>query len=88
MRKVFKYTLVDLARNRFVLAFAFLLFLMAEGLFQLEDDPIKALLSLVQIVLAAGACSRTACVVAVRQRHRAGGRLHGLGYIDLVEAAG
>ncbi|MBK8613858.1 MAG: ABC transporter permease subunit [Flavobacteriales bacterium] len=52
MRKVFKYTLVDLARNRFVLAFAFLLFLMAEGLFQLEDDPIKALLSLVQIVLA------------------------------------
>lgn len=52
MRKVFKYTLIDLARNRFVLAFACLLLLMTEGLFQLETDPIKALLSIVQIVLA------------------------------------
>ncbi len=52
MMKVFKYTLVDLTRNRFVLAFAFLLFGMAEGLFLLENDPIKALLSLVQVALA------------------------------------
>jgi Cu-processing system permease protein len=52
MRKVFKYTLVDLARNRFVLAYAFLLLLLSEGLFQIEGDPIKALLSLVQVVQA------------------------------------
>jgi Cu-processing system permease protein len=52
MVKVLKYTLIDLARNRFVLAYAFLLLLMAEGLFQIDDDPIKALLSLVQVVQA------------------------------------
>jgi Cu-processing system permease protein len=52
MRKVFKYTLIDLARNRFLMAFAFLLLLMTEGLFQVETDPVKALLSIVQIVLA------------------------------------
>lgn len=52
MSKVFKYTLIDLARNRFVLAFAFLLLVMTEGMFQLETDPVKALLSIVQVVLA------------------------------------
>jgi Cu-processing system permease protein len=51
MIKVLKYTLVDLARNRFVLAFAALMFLVAEGLFRIENDPMKALLSLVQVSL-------------------------------------
>ena len=52
MLKVFKYTLLDLARNRFVLGYALLMLLIAQGLFMLESDPMKALLSLVQVVLA------------------------------------
>lgn len=52
MNKVLRYTLIDLARNRFVLAFAFLLLLLSEGLFLLEDDAMKALLSLMQVALA------------------------------------
>ncbi len=52
MLKVFKYTLIDLARNRFVLGYALLMLLVAEGLFLVEDDPTKSLLSLVQVVMA------------------------------------
>ncbi|MBK9273687.1 MAG: ABC transporter permease subunit [Flavobacteriales bacterium] len=52
MGKVLYYTLVDLARNRSVLAFAALLFVVAEGLFLVEADAVKALLSLVQVMLA------------------------------------
>ncbi len=52
MLKVFKYTLLDLTRNRFVMGYALLMLLMAQGLFVLEDDPMKALLSLVQVVMA------------------------------------
>jgi Cu-processing system permease protein len=52
MGKVFKYTLIDLARNRFVLGYAVLMLVLAQGLFILEGDPTKALLSLVQVVLA------------------------------------
>lgn len=52
MLKVFKYTLIDLARNRFVLGYAVLMLLVAQGLFSLEGDPTKALLSLVQVVMA------------------------------------
>lgn len=52
MGKVFKYTLIDLARNRFVLGYALLMLALAQGLFVLEDDPMKAMLSLVQVVLA------------------------------------
>lgn len=52
MHKVFKYTLIDLVRNRFVLGFGLLLFTAAQGLFLLEPEPIEALLSLVQVVLA------------------------------------
>ncbi|MBL7965163.1 MAG: ABC transporter permease [Flavobacteriales bacterium] len=52
MTKVFKYTLIDLARNRFVLGYAVLLMILTQGLFMLEDDAMKALLSLVQVVLA------------------------------------
>lgn len=52
MVKVFKYTLIDLARNRFVLGYALLMLALSQGLFLLEDDPMKAMLSLVQVVLA------------------------------------
>jgi Cu-processing system permease protein len=52
MGKVFKYTLIDLARNRFVVGYAVLMLALAQGLFILEGEPTKALLSLVQVVMA------------------------------------
>lgn len=52
MWKVYKYTLLDLARNRFALGYAALLLLVSVGLFMLEADNTKALISLTQVVLA------------------------------------
>ena len=52
MWKVCKYTLIDLARNKFVLGYAALLLLVTMGLFQLETEPLKSLISLTQVVLA------------------------------------
>lgn len=52
MWKVAKYTLIDLARNKFVIGYAALLLLISTGLFQLEAEPAKALISLTQVVLA------------------------------------
>jgi len=52
MWKVYKYTLLDLARNRFALGYALLLLLVSVGLFMLEADNTKALISLTQVVLA------------------------------------
>lgn len=52
MWKVCKYTLIDLARNRFALGYAVLLLLVSAGLFMLEADPTQALISLTQVVLA------------------------------------
>lgn len=52
MWKVYKYTLLDLARNRFALGYALLLLLVSVGLFMLEADNTKALISLTQVILA------------------------------------
>lgn len=52
MWKVYKYTLIDLARNKFVLGWTLLLMAISLGLFQLEDQPVKAMLSLSQVLLA------------------------------------
>ncbi|MCC7502319.1 MAG: ABC transporter permease subunit [Flavobacteriales bacterium] len=52
MWKVYKYTLLDLARNRFAIGYALLLLLVTVGLFMLEADNTKALISLTQVVLA------------------------------------
>ncbi|MBP7515137.1 MAG: ABC transporter permease [Flavobacteriales bacterium] len=52
MWKVYKYTMLDLARNRFALGYAILLFLLSLGLFFLDDDPVKTLIGLSQVVLA------------------------------------
>ena len=52
MWKVCKYTLIDLARNRFMLVYTLLLLAISWGLFSLEGDPIKGLLALEQVVLA------------------------------------
>jgi Cu-processing system permease protein len=52
MWKVCKYTLIDLARNRFALGYAVLLLAITVGLFMLEPDNTKALITLSQVVLA------------------------------------
>ena len=52
MWKVYKYSLLDLARNRFAAGYALLLLLVSVGLFMLEADNTKALISLTQVVLA------------------------------------
>ena len=52
MWKVYKYTLIDLARNKFVLGWTLLLLAISLGLFQLEDQPVKSMLSLSQVLLA------------------------------------
>jgi len=52
MWKVCKYTLLDLARNRFALGYAALLMIVSVGLFMLEGDPTKALINLTQVLLA------------------------------------
>ncbi|MBL7939967.1 MAG: ABC transporter permease subunit [Flavobacteriales bacterium] len=52
MWKVSKYTLLDLARNRFALGYALLLLAVSAGMFMLEGDNTKALIGLSQIVLA------------------------------------
>lgn len=52
MWKVYKYTLIDLARNKFVGGWLLLLMAISFGLFQLEDEPVKAMLSLSQVLLA------------------------------------
>jgi Cu-processing system permease protein len=52
MWKIFKYTLLDLARNRFAVGYALMLLVVSAGMFMLEGDDIKALIGLAQIVLA------------------------------------
>lgn len=52
MWKVFKYTLLDLLRNRFAVGYALLLLSMSTVLFMLEPDNTKALITLSQVVLA------------------------------------
>jgi len=52
MWKVYKYTLLDLARNRFALGYALLLLLVSMGLFMLEADNMKAMIGLTQVILA------------------------------------
>ena len=52
MWKICKYTLLDLARNRFALGYAALLMLISASLFMLEGDATKALISLSEVLLA------------------------------------
>jgi Cu-processing system permease protein len=51
MTKVMKYALLDLLRSRVVLGYAVSLLAVSWGLFQLESDSSKALLSLINVVL-------------------------------------
>jgi Cu-processing system permease protein len=49
--KVLKYVLYDVLRSRMVIAYALLLFVFSYALFNLESDPSKSVLSLLNIVL-------------------------------------
>lgn len=51
MDKVIKYVLYDILRNRIVIGYTLFLLLMSLGLFQLEQDGAKAVLSLLNVVL-------------------------------------
>ena len=52
MWKVYKYTLLDLARNRFAIGYALMMLAVSAGLFLLEPDNTKALITLTQVMLA------------------------------------
>lgn len=51
MQKITKYVLLDILRNRFMIAFTVVLLLITLSLFMLEDNPQKALLGLMNVVL-------------------------------------
>jgi Cu-processing system permease protein len=51
MLRISRYVFADIARNKVVLAYTIFLFLVTFGLFQIEDDPGKAVLGILNIVL-------------------------------------
>lgn len=51
VRRLVKYVLYDILQNRILLAYTGFLLLVSLGMFQLNDDPSKALVSLLNIVL-------------------------------------
>src|SRR5699024_12247126 len=51
MNKIIKYVIVDILRNKIVIAYTLCLLLLSMGLFSLEDNSEKALVSLMSIVL-------------------------------------
>ena len=51
MKKITKYVLLDILRNRFMIAYTLLLLVISFSLFMLEDTPEKALLGMMNVVL-------------------------------------
>lgn len=51
MRKIVKYVVIDILRNRIMIAYAILLLLLSLSLYALEDNTAKAMLDLLNIVL-------------------------------------
>ncbi len=51
MKKIIKYILIDILKNKIVIAYTMLLFLVSLSLFMLEDNPAKAVLGLLNITL-------------------------------------
>src|SRR5690606_37270702 len=51
MNKLIKYVVLDILRNKIVIAYTAFLFLFASGLFIMEDNPEKSLASLLTINL-------------------------------------
>jgi Cu-processing system permease protein len=51
MKKIIKYVIIDILRNKIILAYTVLLLLLSLSIFNLEDNSAKGLLSLLNIVL-------------------------------------
>lgn len=51
MNKIIKYVIVDILRNKIVIAYTIFLFLLSFGLFNIEDNTSKGLVSLLTLVL-------------------------------------
>ena len=51
MKKVFKYVMLDILRNKIVLAYTLLLLVLSLSIFQLETDSTKGILSILHVVL-------------------------------------
>ena len=51
MKKIIKYVMTDILRNRIVLIYTVFLFITAFSMFSLEDNTTKGLLSLLNIIL-------------------------------------
>ncbi len=51
MKKIIKYVIIDILRNKIMLAYTLFLLLLSLGIFNLEDNSTKGLLSLLNIVL-------------------------------------
>jgi Cu-processing system permease protein len=51
MKKIIKYVLLDLLRNRIVIAYTLFLAVISMSVFNLEDNPSKGILSLLNLVL-------------------------------------
>lgn len=51
MLKITKYVLIDILRNRILLMYAVFLLIISLSLFSLEEDPAKAVISLLSVVL-------------------------------------
>ncbi len=51
MKKIIKYVITDILRNKIVLAYTFFLLAISFSVFSLEDNPTKGMLSLLNIIL-------------------------------------
>ncbi len=51
MKKIIKYVITDILRNKIVLAYTFCLLAVSFGVFSLENNTTKGLLSLLNIIL-------------------------------------
>ena len=51
MLRLVKYILLDIIQNRMVIGYALFLLAVSLGLFSLNDDPVKGLVSLLNIAL-------------------------------------
>ncbi|SEN82842.1 hypothetical protein [Niastella yeongjuensis] len=51
MKKIIKYVLLDLLRNRIIIAYTIFLAVISLSVFNLEDNPSKGILSLLNLVL-------------------------------------
>jgi Cu-processing system permease protein len=51
MKKIIKYAIIDILRNKIIMAYTVFLLLLSLGIFNLEDNSTKGLLSLLNIVL-------------------------------------